>query len=131
MDNLLEQLSTLTEETIERIEEATYEELESFIAERQLIIDAIITKSEMQPLSAKQKEEVHRILAFDTTLLSRMNLLRVEAQDWLHKRNQAKMQRNVYEATYAPDSVLMDRRILVIRVGLERSTLFSVHNVGG
>jgi hypothetical protein len=34
----------------------------------------------------------------------------LEAQDWLQKRNQAKAQRNAYEAAYTPDSFLMDRK---------------------
>lgn len=110
MDNLIERLSTMTQEVIERIEETSYEELETFIEDRQHIVDAIVKESENCPLGVKQKEEVHRILAYDKTLLDRMNALRIEAQDWLHKRNQAKMQRNVYEAAYAPDSMLMDRR---------------------
>lgn len=110
MDKLIEQLSIMTQEVIERIEETSYEELEVFIEDRQHIVDAIIKESENSPLDVKQKEEVHRILAYDRTLLDRMNALRIEAQDWLHKRNQAKMQRNVYETAYAPDSMLMDRR---------------------
>ncbi|OMF04648.1 hypothetical protein BK129_18500 [Paenibacillus amylolyticus] len=110
MDNLIERLSTMTQEVIERIEETSYEELETFIEDRQHIVDAIIKESESFPLDVKQKGEVHRILAYDKTLLDRMNTLRIEAQDWLHKRNQAKMQRNVYETAYASDSMLMDRR---------------------
>ncbi|ETT48891.1 flagellar protein FliT [Paenibacillus sp. FSL H7-0942] len=110
MDNLIERLSTMTQVVIERIEETSYEELETFIEDRQHIVDAIIKESESFPLDVKQKGEVHRILAYDKTLLDRMNTLRIEAQDWLHKRNQAKMQRNVYETTYASDSMLMDRR---------------------
>nr|WP_154959342.1 hypothetical protein [Paenibacillus xylanexedens] len=100
----------MTEDIIERIEETSYEELESFVEERQILIDTILLKSESSPLNAEQKNEVHRILAYDSILLQRMNLLRLEAQDWLQKRNLAKKQRNVYEAAYAPDSMLMDRR---------------------
>ncbi|WP_145334524.1 hypothetical protein [Paenibacillus xylanexedens] len=100
----------MTEHIIDRIEETSYEELESFVEERQRIIDTILLNSESSPLNARQKNEVHRILTYDTVLLQRMNFLRLEAQDWLQKRNQAKKQRNVYEAAYAPDSMLMDRR---------------------
>ena len=110
MDKLIQELASITNEMIERIELVTYEELESFVEDRQQLVDRIMEETKQHPLDSGQKEDVKEILSFDTTLLARMNMLRIEAQDWLHKRNQAKMQRNVYEAAYAPDSLLMDRR---------------------
>ena len=110
MDELIQHLASITDEVIDRLEEMTYEDLENFVEERQQIVDRIMEETGQHPLDSRQKEKVKQILSLDTTLLTRMNVLRLDAQDWLHKRNQAKMQRNVYEAAYAPDSLLMDRR---------------------
>jgi len=62
------------------------------------------------PYSPAQKQAINRILEHDSTILAQMNALRLEAQDWLQKRNQAKVQRNAYESSYTPDSILMDRK---------------------
>ncbi|CAH1209564.1 hypothetical protein PAECIP111892_03252 [Paenibacillus auburnensis] len=110
MDELIRTLDQLTREMLGRLQEATYEELVSFVEERQKLVDSIAEQVELRPSSPAQKQEINRILEHDNVLLDRMNALRVEAQDWLMKRNQAKTQRNAYEAKYAPDSILMDRK---------------------
>lgn len=93
-----------------RLQEATYEELVVFVEERQKLVDSIAEKVAIYSSSAAQKQEINRILGYDNELLDRMNTLRQEAQNFLQKRGQAKMQRNAYEAGYTPDSILMDRK---------------------
>lgn len=110
MDELIRSLDQLTREMMDQLREATYEELEAFVEERQKLVDAIAEKVAFSPSTPAQKQEINRILENDNALLDRMNELRLEAQDWLQKRNQAKAQRSAYEARYAPDSILMDRR---------------------
>lgn len=56
------------------------------------------------------KDTIRRIMEHDPGIMTRMNAHRLEAKDWLQKRNQAKAQRNAYEAGYTPDSILMDRK---------------------
>jgi hypothetical protein len=110
MDNLIQQLDQLTIEIVECLHEASYEELETFVEVRQKLVDAIaVAVVSCQPTSA-QKQEIRRILERDSAILARMNALRLEAQDFLQKRNQAKAQRSAYEAGYTPDSILMDRK---------------------
>ena len=110
MDELIRSLDLITRETMDRLQEATYEELEAFVEERQKLVDSIAEKVAICPSTPAQKQEINRILLHDNDLLDRMNALRIEAKDWLQKRNQAKVQRSAYEARYTPDSILMDRK---------------------
>ncbi|OKP85804.1 hypothetical protein A3844_15740 [Paenibacillus helianthi] len=110
MDELILSLDQLTHGMMSRLQEATYEELEDFVEERQKLVDAIAEKVACNPSTPAQKREINRILENDNALLDRMNELRMEARDWLQKRSQAKVQRSAYEAVYSPDSLLMDRR---------------------
>ncbi|WP_339318582.1 hypothetical protein [Paenibacillus sp. FSL R10-2734] len=110
MDELIESLKELTLGITDRLEETTYEELEAFVEDRQELVDSIAEQTAICKSSPAQKQEINRILEFDNVILDRMNALRLEAQDWLQKRNQAKVQRSAYEAAYTPDSFLMDRR---------------------
>lgn len=90
--------------------EATPEELEAFVDERQKLVDAIGREVEnCQPTSA-QKDAIRRIMEHDSAIVARMNAHRLDARDWLQKRNQAKTQRSAYEAAYSPESILMDRK---------------------
>ncbi|MEK5419752.1 flagellar protein FliT [Paenibacillus sp. FSL L8-0708] len=110
MDELIRSLDQLTREIEERLQETTYEELEAFVDERQELVDSIAEVATICRMTLAQKKEINRILEHDNVILDRMNTLRLEAQDWLQKRNQAKAQRNAYEAAYTPDSFLMDRK---------------------
>lgn len=110
MDELIRSLDLLTREMMSRLQEATYEELVVFVEERQKLVDSIAEKAAIYPSSAAQKQEIHRILGYDNELLDRMNALRQEAQNFLQKRGQAKIQRSAYEQNYTPDSILMDRK---------------------
>ncbi|WP_342437420.1 flagellar protein FliT [Paenibacillus sp. FSL L8-0436] len=109
-DKLIAELQQLTQNMMGRLYEAEFEDLESFVEERQKLIDDIIRQFSSIPASVAQKVEIERILHHDPEITARMNALRLEAQDWLYKRNQAKQQRNAYEAGYTPDSFLMDRK---------------------
>ncbi|MEK4061147.1 MULTISPECIES: flagellar protein FliT [Paenibacillus] len=110
MDELIAQLQLLTKDILERLNDADYEELEVFVEERQQLIDDMTRQLSSNPARESQKVEIERILHHDPDITARMNVLRLEAQDWLQKRNQAKAQRNAYEAGYTPDSFLMDRK---------------------
>ena len=109
-DKLIIELKQLTQNIMERLYEVEFEELESFVDERQKLIDDIIRQFSLIPASEAQKVEIERILHHDSEISARMNTLCLEAQDWLQKRNQSKVQRSAYEAAYTPDSFLMDRR---------------------
>lgn len=95
---------------MEELYEADYEKLEAFVEERQVIIDGLVKQFSSQSASLSEKMEIEQLLGNDNEIVARMNVLRLEAQDWLHKRGQAKTQRNAYESGYTPDSFLMDKK---------------------
>ncbi|MEI2283227.1 flagellar protein FliT [Paenibacillus polysaccharolyticus] len=104
------QLRLLTQTIMDILYEANYEQLEKFVEERQVIVDRLAEQLSIQPANAGEQNEIIELLNTDQEILVRMNALRLEAQDWLHKRGQAKAQRSAYEAGYTPDSFLMDKR---------------------
>jgi hypothetical protein len=110
MDNLLQELEQLTQVMNHQLDDATYEELEAFVEQRQKLVEAIGEEVENCQMTPAQKEILRRILEQDPAIMARMNAHRLEAQDFLQKRGQAKIQRNAYETAYTPDSFLMDRK---------------------
>lgn len=95
---------------MDELYEADYEKLEAFVEERQVIIDRLVEQFVSRSASLSEKMEIEQLLGNDNEIVARMNVLRLEAQDWLHKRGQAKTQRNAYESGYTPDSFLMDKK---------------------
>ncbi|USB32830.1 flagellar protein FliT [Paenibacillus sp. YPG26] len=110
MDKLIEELKSLTESIVARLQFTSYEELEDFVAERQRIIDELNRLKDSTPFNSFEREQLEEILRADSVILMRMEVLKNEASDWLQQRGQAKVQRNAYETAYTPDSILMDRR---------------------
>ncbi|WP_127549091.1 flagellar protein FliT [uncultured Paenibacillus sp.] len=106
----ISQLESTTNDILNNLYDLNYEQLESFIELRQQIVDQLIEHFSQEQASKHEKEIINNLLDQDHEILARMNTLRLEAQDWLHKRGQAKVQRNAYEAGYTPDSFLMDRK---------------------
>nr|WP_110000863.1 hypothetical protein [Paenibacillus pabuli]PWW37454.1 hypothetical protein DET56_109341 [Paenibacillus pabuli]PXW05596.1 hypothetical protein DEU73_108340 [Paenibacillus taichungensis]RAI98868.1 hypothetical protein DET54_1035 [Paenibacillus pabuli] len=87
-----------------------YEQLEAFVEERQVIIDGLVEQFSLQPASVTEKVKIEQLLGNDHEIIARMNVLRLEAQEWLYRRGQAKTQRKAYESGYTPDSFLMDKK---------------------
>ncbi|MEK3790875.1 hypothetical protein MKX42_03805 [Paenibacillus sp. FSL R7-0204] len=110
MDKLLQELEHLTLAMVSILNDSSYEELEAFVEQRQILVDAIGQEVEKCQPTLAQKEDIRRIMEHDPAIVARMNAHRLEAKDWLQKRGQAKIQRNAYETAYTPDSFLMDRK---------------------
>jgi hypothetical protein len=110
MDELIQQLDQLTANITDRLNETIYQELETFVEERQKLVDSIGDATANCPPTIAQKQRIYIIMEHDSAILARMDALRLEAQDWLQKRNQAKTQRSAYDSAYSPESILMDRK---------------------
>lgn len=110
MDERIAELEALTQQMIDQINQVSSEELTEFVDKRQGLVDHILHMNEVTPLTPEQQQRLRAILEQDSLLLERMNSLKEEAGSWLKNHGQAKMQRNAYEAGYAPDSFLMDKR---------------------
>ena len=106
----ISQLEIMTKDILARLYDLDFEQLETFTEERQVIIDQLLEHFSNTPASEHEKLTLHSLLERDSEILARMNTLRLEAQDWLHKCGQAKVQRSAYESGYTPDSFLMDKR---------------------
>lgn len=111
MDDLISELEFETSQILDGISSIPYEELDKFIDKRQHIVDTLIRMAELAEPSSDHKIRVREILKTDAAVISRIEELRNEAQDWIRHRNQAKLQRNAYEGFGgAIDSILMDQR---------------------
>lgn len=111
MDELISELEFETSQIMDRISSVPYDELDEFIDNRQHIVDTLIRIVQLTEPSPDHKIRVREILKTDATVMSRIDELRNEAQDWIRHRNQAKLQRSAYEGLGgAIDSILMDRR---------------------
>ncbi|HEY2492059.1 MAG TPA: hypothetical protein VGI33_03905 [Paenibacillus sp.] len=110
MDKLIYELEELSRALIIRLDHVTYEELSSFVDQRQYLIDDITISLKAQSLNTDQKERINLILQSDAIIRGRMEALRDEASYWLQQRGQAEVQRRGYDAAYSPDSILMDRK---------------------
>lgn len=110
MDKLIQSLEELSIEISGKLEETSYEELVMFVENRQKFIDSIEKKLVSCQITPEQRQGIGQIMKYDSAILARMDSLRIDAQEWLYKRNQAKTQRNAYDSMYTPDSILMDRK---------------------
>ncbi|MBY0009464.1 hypothetical protein H7K49_03295 [Paenibacillus typhae] len=110
MANRINALEELTKDILEKLNHITYEELAEFVEQRGELTNELIESFRQCPPEAEEQLKLRSLLAYDQQLSGHMDALKSDASQWLLNRNQAKMQRNAYEAGYAPDSVLMDRR---------------------
>ncbi|WP_405154127.1 hypothetical protein [Paenibacillus sp. FSL K6-0108] len=110
LDTVLNQLSELTLKFTSELESKVSEDVENFVDERQILVQKLQKIVNDQEISDLQKEELKLILAYDVKIEERMSSLKNAAQEWLLQRNVAKTQRSVYEAKYATESYLMDKR---------------------
>lgn len=110
MDELILKLEDLTQSIVSRLNQSSYEEMSSFVEQRQVLIDSINEWISNGLVSSSQKHRLASLLQIDALILGRLNTLKEEAGNWLQQRGQAKVQRNVYDSGYTPDSILMDRR---------------------
>lgn len=111
MDRLITELESETLKVTKELSNLSYEEIERFVDRRQGIVNELIGLAEIATPSVVQNERVLDVLKNDDVIMSRMNLLRLEAQDSIRQCNQAKAQRNAYEGYGGPmDSILMDRK---------------------
>lgn len=110
MNNLIAELEEWTRQVVHGLDELDYEELSGLVKRRQIMVDQLKDSLSAQPATDTEKERILALLKHDGQIMERMQQLKEEAGNWLQQRGQAKFQRNVYEAAYTPDSILMDRR---------------------
>ncbi|WP_083684203.1 hypothetical protein [Paenibacillus sp. FSL R7-0273] len=111
MDKQVAILVDITLNITNRLNTCSFEELEEFVEERQILIDSIRERfSGRSSFSIEEESHLKAVLRRDPEILERMQQLKSEAAKWLQQRELAKAQRNAYEAVYTPGSILMDRK---------------------
>jgi hypothetical protein len=110
IDDALEELGNLTELFVNRLGDKSSDQVEAFVGERQFVVERLLDMAGSHNMNAEQQEKLRSILSYDESIQMHMLSLKKEAQKWLIQRNAARNQRSVYEAKYAADSYLMDKR---------------------
>ncbi|OME85868.1 hypothetical protein BK122_03080 [Paenibacillus pabuli] len=105
---LLMKLTLLTDQIVDRLSEVTYEELESFTGERELLVQQLLVLQEKP--TEEEKEQIVSILNYDSLIKSRMEFFKNEASDFLEKQGAIKAQQVAYQTNYIPDSLFIDDR---------------------
>jgi hypothetical protein len=111
MDELIRKLEVLTTDIVNRLPEASFEELALFVSRREDLVKAIAT----DPVSAidrlTYRTKIENILAYDRMILPKMEQLRLEAKQELQKLTVARTQKHGYQEDdgYA-NSYFFDKR---------------------
>ncbi|WP_408892917.1 hypothetical protein [Paenibacillus taichungensis] len=110
LDEQIGELELMTLNVVKQIPQISYQELEEFVERRQGLVDGIGNLLNNSSLSDSQKKRIEHILQYDSLILNQMSLLKNQSEEWLMQRGQAKAQRQAYELSYTPDSILMDQK---------------------
>lgn len=110
MDDVLEELASLTQSFVSDLDGVTSDQVEVFVDKRQVVVERLMDMAGSHKMNAEQQDRLRNILSYDESIQAHMLSLKNEAQKWLVQRNAARNQRSVYEAKYAADSYLMDKR---------------------
>lgn len=115
MDDNIEYLISKLEDTasqmIGRLQMVSYEELVSYVDERQDIINQLEMKLNVNPPDDRQRARISAIIDSDSAVRRKIELFKNEAADWLQQKERKKVQRNAYESVYQqPDSILLDQK---------------------
>ncbi|CAN7153508.1 flagellar protein FliT [Paenibacillus sp. LjRoot153] len=108
MDKLLQSLKRITQGIIVELDQKDYEQLGSFVEERQIIIDQL--QSMNQSFNDQQKLVIKDILQHDDVIVRRMQQLKDEAKSGIDKIERARVHNNAYEQPYAQESYFFDKK---------------------
>ncbi|MCK6075675.1 hypothetical protein [Paenibacillus silvae] len=101
-------LYDLTLQVIHRLDVINYEEMASFVDQRESLVNNM--KADGIQLNESDKAKVEQLLEYDQILINKMSLLKNEAASWLNKQGTIRVQKNAYSSNYAPDSLFFDMK---------------------
>lgn len=108
MDELLQTLQRLTQEILVELDQMEYEQLGTFVEDRQLIINELQLMN--QSFTDQQKLVIKDILQHDEAIVGRMQQLKDEAKIGIDKIERARVHNNAYEQPYAQESFFFDKK---------------------
>ncbi|MEK4262974.1 MULTISPECIES: hypothetical protein [Paenibacillus] len=107
-NNYIDELERITIDVVNNINTVTYQQLEEFSEERFQLIKLLERYKEELPWEAKQR--LSKLNAYDATIIHKMNILKLDASDWLLKQGTIKEQKTAYGSSYVSESILFDRK---------------------
>ncbi|GIP42146.1 hypothetical protein J45TS6_06050 [Paenibacillus sp. J45TS6] len=110
MKQLIDELELKTNELLDILDNADYEEIEEFVENRQVLVDSILAEVIQHKMDPEDEQRLKVLLSHDQVIVGKIVSLKAEAQEWLQQRKRIKAQRSAYENPYSADSLLMDRR---------------------
>jgi hypothetical protein len=110
MDDLIFRLKQLTEQLVCEIDTVTYEQIDSFIEAREVVITNIKQSESERLFTDQDKEHLTGVLAFDPIIQKRITYLKDEASQGLAKLSIARNQKVKYAPDYQPDSIFFDKK---------------------
>lgn len=117
---LLMKLTLLTDQIVDRLSEVTYEELESFTGERELLVQQLLVLQEKP--TEEEKEQIVSILNYDSLIKSRMEFLKMKLLISWRSRVQSKLSRwHIRQITFQTVYSLMIESDEVNRIFIENS----------
>jgi hypothetical protein len=110
MDEIVQQLQALTNQTLNKLDSLTYEELSDFVERREVLLSQMKALRSTSAELAKHKEAIAGILRQDAVILARMEALKHEASQAMSKLSKSRQQKNAYDTTYSMDGVYFDKK---------------------
>jgi len=101
MVDILSRMHELTRSVMEGLDDATFEQLESFAAERARFVKRLQQSPIGEAEKAKYRQKVAEILAWDKAIVEKMAALKEEAAGKLVQLRQARAKKQSYETPYA------------------------------
>jgi cytoplasmic iron level regulating protein YaaA (DUF328/UPF0246 family) len=110
MDDLVLKLKQLTDQLVETLDNATYEEIDEFVQQREEIMTEFQTRKFSSSELDNNRETMKQILQHDQIILERMKALKDEATQSINKISSGKAQKNAYDKFYSMDGVYFDKK---------------------
>lgn len=105
---LVEELHALTMTLIQRLDDTSYEDMASFVKERERIVNQLLELS--RECDDTSKSLIMEIQTYDNQILNRMEYFKREASDWLTRQGQIKSQQAAYNQGFTSDSFFIDNK---------------------
>jgi prephenate dehydrogenase len=109
LEEIVHRVELITNQMVERLDSASYEDLADFIDERDRLLVELQVVQESSD-SASYKSSILRILEQDKLLGAKMMLFKEEAQKAIEKFQAAEKYKQVYDKEYTIDSVFFNKK---------------------
>ena len=110
MDELIAELKTLTEHTLQHLDAVDAESLSRFVDKRGRIVDGIRERLQSEQPQPHQRESVQAILRLGEPIEARMKQLQQESAAQMKKISNGRKQKQAYQTSYYSDGVFFDRK---------------------